>query len=196
MYEDTSTANVQAMINVYNYMWVSTKDTLHVIDTSTMKTIVCVALKNSTMRVVQLLHVPEWHTVLVLWEQSEIWCLHDEVTASEVHLIGSLKLNYRAPIVRLCRVHLKRITEVWATRADQEIRVFVQSPSGCCERTILNITGYNCHLITCLNFRTATKYHATHVWVSFDKASKLVCWDGEEKTQLCIVSLKSKKHNL
>ena len=194
VYEDSATANVQAMINIYNHMWVSTKDKLHIIETTSMKTVVCVALNNLTLEVLQLLHVPEWHMVLVLWELSEIWCIHDEITASGVHLIGSLRLDHYIPVVRLCRVRVRGTTEVWATSKDKEITVLVQSPSGCCERFILNFTDkslYSSHLITCLNFSTATQISVTHVWVSFNKVPKLVCWDGEEKSPLHTVLLKS-----
>ena len=180
------------MTNVYNHMWVSTKDKLHVIETANnMKTVVCVALNNCTLEVLQLLHVPEWQMVLVLWELSEIWCIHDEVTASGVHLIGSLQLDHHIPVVRLCRVRVRGTTEVWATSKDKDIIVLFQSPSGCCQRFILNFTLYSSHLITSLNFSTATQINVTHVWVSFDKVPKLVCWDGEEKSPLHTVLLKS-----
>lgn len=194
VYEDSATARVQAMVNVHNHMWVSTKDKLHVIDTANMKTSACVALENSSLEVVHMLHVPEWHTVLVLWELSEIWCLHNEVAASGVHLIGSLQLDHRIPVVRLCRVKVRGKTEVWATTEDKEILVLVQSPYGCSKQFILNMTDkslFSCHLITCLNFSTETEKHVTHVWVSFDRISKLMCWDGEEKSHLHTVSLRS-----
>ena len=187
---------MQAVTNVYNHMWVSTKDKLHIIETTSMKTVTCVTLANSLLEVLQLLHVPEWHMVLVLWELSEIWCIHDEVAASGVHLIGSLQLDHHIPVVRLCRVRLRGAAEVWATGTDKEITVLVQSPSGCCQRFILNFTDkslYSSHLITCLNFSTATQINVTHVWVSFDKVPKLVSWDGEDKSPLHTVLLKSKK---
>ena len=196
MYEDTATAKVQAMVNVYNHMWVSSSNKLHIIDSANMKTIACVALENSRLEVVHMLHVPEWHMVLVLWELSEIWCLYDKATASGVHVIGSLQLDHCIPVVRLCRVKLRKTTEVWATKQDKEITALVQSQSGCCEKFILNITDkslHNCHLITCLSFSTAASKHVTHVWVSFDGVSTLICWDAEEKSHLHTVSLKSQK---
>ena len=182
------------MINVYNHMWVYTDDhKLHVIDTSNMNTIACVAMENSPLEVVQLLHVPEWHMVLVLWGRLEIWCLHDEADASGVHLVGSLQLTFNIPIISLCRVNLKRTTEVWAIIKDKGIMVFAQLSSGRFNREILSIPGKsfnNYHLITCLNFSTATGKFVTHVWLSFDRVPNLVCWDGEEKSQLHTVLLK------
>lgn len=193
VYEDTATATVQAMTNVYNYMWVSTDDCkLHIIHTANMKTVACTTLENKPFEVKQLLHVPEWHMVLVLWEISEIWCLHDETDPSGVYFIGSLQLNVNISVVNLCRVNLESRTEVWAIRED-EITVCVQSPTGCHESEILSVHNrpfHSCNLITCLNFSTATNQHVAHVWVSFNGVSKLICWDGEEKSQLHIVSLK------
>ena len=195
MYEDAATAKVQAMINVHNSMWVSTKDKLHVIDTAAMKTISCVVLENSTMEVTHMLHVPEWHMVLLLWELSELWCLHDKVSASGVHVIGKLQLDQNISVVSLCKVKVRGTTEVWITRKDKDIVVLAQSQSGCCEKFILSVPEkslYYCDLITCLNFSTATEKYMTHVWVSFHrKEPKLVCWDGEEKSHLQTISLKS-----
>ena len=182
------------MTNVHNNMWVSTKDKLHVIDTANMKTVSCVVLKNSTLEVLHMLHVPEWHMVLLLWELSEIWCLHDEVTTSGVYVIGTLQLDQYIPVMGLCKVKVRRKTEVWATRGDKDIVVLDQSQSGCCKKFILSVPEkslYDCHLITCLNFSTATEKYVIHVWVSFDKKPKLICWNGEEKSHLHTVSLKS-----
>ena len=76
-----------AITNVGHYMWVYTNDQkLYIIQTAAMKTIACVVLKNTILEVNQLLHVPEWHMILVLWELSEIWCLHDEIDASGLEL--------------------------------------------------------------------------------------------------------------
>ena len=185
------------MTSVNSHMWVSTEDKkLHIIEAASMKTVACIALENLSLEVLQLLHVPEWHMVLVLWELSELWCLYDNITTSGAYLIGSLQLDRNIPIVRLCRVRVKGVTEVWATTTDKEIKVFIQSPSGCCEQFILNYSDKYPHssdLITCLNFSTATEISVTHVWISFNYKPKLACYDhdGEEKSVLHKVSLQS-----
>ena len=99
------------MANVGHYMWVYTNDQkLHIIQTAKMKTVACIVLKNTVLEVFQLLHVPEWHMVLVLWELSEIWCLHDEINASGLYQIGTLKLNTKNPVNSLCKVAMQRLT--------------------------------------------------------------------------------------
>ena len=180
------------MTSVGDYMWVYMNDqNLHIIQTATMKTITCVTLTNSLLEVLQLLHVPEWHMVLVLWELSEIWCLHDKIGSSGLYKIGTLLLNVHNPISRLCKVTFDNTTEVWATRRDKEIVILMQSPSGCYENDVLVCTAvaHRCHLITCLCFNTVDENSLTHVWVSFDESSQLVCWDAPNKTQLHTVSL-------
>ena len=181
------------MTSVGHYMWVYTNDqNLHIIQTAKMKTIACVALNNFALEVLQLLHVSEWHMVLVLWGLSEIWCLYDEIGPSELYKIGTLQLkNVHNPIRNLCTVTFDNTTEVWATRNDKEIVILTQSPSGCCEKDVLVCTtaAYSCHLITCLCFNTDNEKSLTHVWVSFDGSSQLVCWDGPNKTQLHTISL-------
>jgi len=175
-------------------MWVSTKDKLHIIEAASMKTAACIALDNSTLEVLQLLHVPEWHMVLVLWELSELWCLYDNITTSGAYLIGCLQLKRHAPMVRLCRVRVKGVTEVWATTSDKEVKVFIQSPSGCFETLNIKYPNkylYSSDLITCLNFSTATEISVTHVWISFEYKPTLACYDGEEKSVLHTVSLQS-----
>ena len=181
------------MTNVGHYMWVYTNDqNLRIIQTAKMKTTACVVLENLSLEVTQMLHVPEWHMVLVLWELSEIWCLHDEIDASGLYKIGALQLNVHNPISSLCKVTFDNTTEVWATRKDKEIVVLTQSPSGCCENNVLvcaSAARYGCHLITCLCFNIGNERSLTHVWVSFDGSTQLACWDGPNKTQLHTVSL-------
>ena len=185
------------MTNVRHHMWIYTNDqNLYVIQTAKIKTIACVMLKNTIFEVTQLLHVPEWHLVLVLWELSEIWCLYDETNASGLYQMGTWKLSANSPISSLCTVTFESTTEVWATRKDKEIVVLSRSPSGCCESNIIvcctNRRGaHNCHLITCLQFNTDSGKSLTHVWVSFDGYPQLVCWDGPSKTQLHTISLQS-----
>ena len=183
------------MANVVNYMWVCTTDhKLYIVHTAKMSTVSCVGLENSLLQVVQLLHVPEWHMVMVLWELSEIWCLYDKVDKSGVHVIRTLQLNNHNPISMLCKVDIQQTTEVWATRGDKEIVVLTQSPTGCSESRILKCDvsrkamSLNCNLITCLYFNNKA-LDTVHVWVSFCGLAQLVCWDGEKKTQLRSVSL-------
>ena len=187
------------MENVGNYMWVNTDDyKLHVIHTASMKTVACVTLKNNTSKVIQLLHVPEWHVVLVLWDQAEIWCLHDEVNTFGVHFIGFLQLNTFNPIYNLCRVTLGSTTEVWATRKDKQVSILTETLSGCCESDVLNCVANNnsatacCNLITCLHLKTNSENSLVHVWITFDTGPHLMCWNGENKTQTHSVSLQSK----
>lgn len=179
------------MTSVGHYMWIYTNvKNLHVIQTATLKTIACVDLKNSLLEVSQMLHVPEWHTVLVLWELSEIWCLHDEATASGLYKTGSLQLERQIPVCSLCKVTFGNTTEVWVTRKSQEI-VILEYSSGCCEKNMVCSTHerHDCQLITCLCFTTDNEISVTHVWVSFNESSKLVCWDGPNKIRLHTISL-------
>jgi len=186
------------MASVANYMWMYTVEhKLYIVHTAKMQIICCVGLENSSLQVVQLLHVPEWHTVLVLWELSEIWCLYDEVDKLGVHVIGTLQLNRHNQITMLCKVDLQETTEIWATREDKEIVVTTQSPNGCSENEVLECSIHvddkskilNCDLIKSFSFYTATQKSTTHVWVSFKGHSQLVCWEPESKTQLHSVSL-------
>ena len=185
------------METVGNYMWVNTNDyKLHIIHTASMRTVACVSLKNSLLEVLQLLHVPEWHMVLVLWELSEIWCIHDEVDASGLHVIGSLQLDTRIPINNLCKVTLdSTTTEIWATRNDKQITILAGTPSGCCESNTLQCTAnsklatLHCNLISCLQFSTDSGNSIIHIWITFDKSAELICWSGEIKNQLHSVSL-------
>ena len=184
------------MVNVTNYMWVCTAHhKLYIIHTATMRTVSCVALDNSLQQVVQLLHVPEWHMVLVLWESSEIWYLFDEVDKAGVNMIGKLQLHNDKSISMLYKVDYQQTTEVWGTRKDKEIVVLTQSPTGCYVHEILKCSIVNenkCNLITSLVFDSATGGSLTHVWVSFEGCSQLVCWNAENKAQLHSISLHCK----
>ena len=183
------------MTSVGHYMWVYTNDqNLHIIQTATMKTITCVTLTNSSLEVLQLLHVPEWHMVLVLWELSEIWCLYDETYATELCKISSLQLNAQIPVSSFCKVTFGNTTEIWVARKDKGIVILEYSSSGCCEINSNNLVcatdrheHHGCQLITCLT--TDNEKSFTHVWVSFNKSSHLVCWDGPNRSQLHTISL-------
>ena len=198
-HKDSSIAKVVTMENVGNYMWMNTDDNkLHVVHTATMKTVAHVTLKNSLLEVVQLLHVPEWHMVLILWELSEIWCLYDEIDASGVHVIGSLQLHSHNPICKLCRATLNSTTEVWATRKDNEITILTEAPSGCCESDGLQCaakskhTTLQCNLITGLHFDNNSENFLIHVWVTFEGSPQLVCWNAETRKQIHSISLQCK----
>ena len=164
---------------------------LYIIQTANLNTVAYVTLKNAMLQVVQLLHVPEWQMVLVLWELSEIWCLHDNINASGVYQTGSLGLDAYNTVSSLCKVTLENTTEVWGTKKDKKIVVLIQSKSGLLEsrNLVCSTAAVDCHLITCLYFTTGKKQHLTHVWVSFDRSSQLVCWDAQNKTQLHTISL-------
>ena len=208
IHEESIGMKVIAMTNVGDYIWVCTNDykhhtantlrrhivndhKLYVVQTANLNTVACVILRNAMLQVVRLLHVPEWQMVLVLWELSEIWCLHDSIDASGVHQTGSLALDANNAISHLCKVTLENTTEIWGTREDKEIVIFVRSRSGLIEsrNLVCSTAAIDCHLITCLHFTTGKKKHLTHVWVSFDRSSQLVCWDAQNKTQLHTISL-------
>lgn len=185
------------MANTANYMWVYTVDhKLYTIHTAKMKIICCIDLENSSLQMLQLLHVPEWHMVLVLWELSEIWCLHDEVDKSGVHVIGKLQMNRHNPISMLCKVDLQDTSEIWAASEDKEIAVLTQSPTGCsANRTLeclINV-GDQSRIFNCDQIKSfSVQKSITHVWVSFKGRSQLVCWEAESKSQLHLVSLHCK----
>ena len=183
------------MENVGNYMWVKTNDyKLHVIHTASMKTVACVPLENSLLEVSHLLHVPEWHMVLVLWELPEIWCLHDEVDASGLHVIGTLQLESNNPMSNWCKVTLDSTTEVWCTRKDKQITILAETLlGGCCEKATLQCST-DCKLatpdlISCLHFNTDSEDSLIHVWTTFDESSQLISWNGETKSQIQSVAL-------
>ena len=198
-HKDSTITKVVTMESVGNYMWINTDDyKLHIVHTATMKTVACVTLKNSILEVVQLLHVPEWHMVLVLWELPEIWCLHDEVGTSGVHVIGSLQLNSNNPICKVCKVVLDSTTEVWATRKDNEITILTKTPSGCCEGDHLQCATKSkhatlqCSLISCLHFNNKSENSLIHVWVTFERSPQLICWNAETREQIHSISLQCK----
>ena len=185
---------VVAMVSVTHYMWVCTVDhKLFIIHTATMRTVSCVVLENSSQQVLQLLHVPEWHTVLVLFESSEIWCLCDEVDKSGVNMTEKLLLHNN--ISELCKVNYQQTTEVWGTMRDKKIVVLTQTPTGCLKHETLKCLvpnegrSLNCNLISSLSDTGGSQ---THVWVSFEECSQLVCWIAESKIQLHLVSLHCK----
>jgi len=190
------------MVSVTNYMWMCTADhKLYIVHTATMRTFSCVTFENSLQQVLQLLHVPEWHMVIVVWESSEIWCLYDEVDKSGVNMIGQLQLHNNKPISALCKVICQQTTVVWGTRKDKEILVLTQSPTGCCVHKILECSisdetiSFNCNLITSLVFDNTSGESMTHVWVSFEGNSQLVCWNAGNKSQLHSVSLHCEGEN-
>jgi len=180
-------------------MWLCTADhKLYIIHTATMRTVSCVTFENSLQQVIQLLHVPEWHMVVVLWESSEIWYLWDEVDRLGVNMIGQLQLQNSKPITVLSKVDWKQTTEVWGTKKDKEIVVLTQSPTRCYVHEILQCSiadennSFRCNLITSLILESTSGIPLTHVWVSFEGNTQLVCWNAESKTQLHSVFLHCK----
>lgn len=186
------------MVNVNHYMWIYTEEQyLYIYHTSTMQNIACIPLRNDKSSLIEMVHVPQWNTVVALWNRSQLWCIHDQVTKSGLHVVDTIELNVNNPIVHICTVDLSQRTEVWATQGDKEISIFKHTNSGVnCDRTLTCSIDKNllfCHFITCLHFTSSkTGSSMVHIWVSFNRRSHLVCWDAEKRIQINSIIKKGK----
>ena len=177
------------MVNVNHYMWIYTEEqSLYIYHTPTMQNIALIQLRNNKSSLIEMVHVPQWNVVVALWNRSQLWCLHDQVSASGLHVVDTIELNSKNPIIHLCTVDLPHRTEVWATR-EKEIVIIKYSADGVsCESTLPYDTDINlqfCYFITCLHFISSkTGNNTVHVWVSFNRRPHLVCWDAESRVQI------------
>ena len=186
------------MVNVNQYMWIYTEEkNLFIYHTPTMQNIACIQLRNNRSFLVEMVHVPQWNMVVALWNKSQLWGIHAEITEGGLHVVDTVELISKNHIVHLCVVNLPQRTEVWATRGGKEIVIIEYSATGiCCEKTLTCSVDKNlsCHFITCLQFNSLkTGGNNTHVWVSFNKQPHLVCWDAEERVQIHSIIKKGKQ---
>ena len=154
-----------------------------------MENITCIPLTNDNSSLIEMVHVPKWNVVLASWTGSQLWCIHDQVTKDGLHVVDTIELSSKSPIMHLCTVELPQRTEVWITQGRKKVAIINHSPTGfSCERTLTCNANENllfCNYITCLSFNSfKTGDSMLHVWVSFLGQPHVVCWDAEIKTEM------------
>ena len=153
-----------------------------------MQNIALIQLRNNDSSLIEMVHVPQWNIVVALWNKSQLWCIHDQVSTSGLHVVDTIKVNSKNSIIHLCTVDLPHGTEVWATQ-EKEIVIIKYSNDGVSCESILPCNADKklqfCHYITCLHFISSkTGNNTVHVWVSFNRRPHLVCWDPETRVQI------------
>ena len=186
------TADVVFMVNVGQYMWIYTAEQeLHIIHKPTMQTISCFSLENDKLSLIEMLHVPEWQVVIMLWRNSQLWFVDDNVRDG-LRVLDVTKPDKHDSIIHMCAVNLLGRTEVWATQGDRKIVIFKSSSNHFQNKVALHCTVENKslfgYLIVCLSFTsTVSGDHLVHVWISFNQRPHLVCWDAKRRIQVnCI----------
>ena len=172
------------MVNVYHYMWIYTKEeNLFIYHTPTMDCKTCFKLTNNKLPLTEMVHVPQWNVVVALWSGSQLWCIHDQVTKTGLHVVDNIKLN---PITHLCTVNLPQVTELWVTQGEREVAIITHSTDGISlEATLTSSMNRDCRFIICLCFNSSKAgKNMVHVWVSFNGQPHLVCWDAERRTEI------------
>ena len=153
-----------------------------------MENIACVKLSNTKCSLIEMLHVPHWNVVVVLWSGSRIWCIHDQVTKTGLHVVDTIKLKSRNPIIHLCTVNLPQGTELWATQGEKVAIINNSTAAISLETTLACSMDKNllfCYFIICLYFTSSkTGKSLIHVWVSFNGRPHLVCWDAEKRIEI------------
>ena len=188
------TADVLFMVNVDQYMWIYTAEKiLYVVHMPTMQNISCFSLENNKLSLIEMLHVPEWQVVVVLWK-SQLWFIDDE-SIDGLHVMDVIKLDKRDPVIHMCVVNLLDRTEVWASQGDRKITIFTSSSNGLHNKETLYCTVENksffSYLIVCLRFTSTISGNTmVHVWVSFNQRPHLVCWDAKSRIQINCIKLK------
>lgn len=186
------------MVSVGNYMWISTSEQkLFIVHTPSMKTVVSVSLKNGDNSVINLLHVMEWHAVLVRWTGSEIWYLQDSVGHAEIVVLDKQKLD--SPLLHWCEVVFQGRVEVWGTQDNGKV-VILDWPSMGQHTNVLSMPTVNCNYqhtfehIACTVMESSGSLDdlAQRVWVSFKHTFRLMCWDAITRTPLFCVKIPTK----
>lgn len=187
------------MVSVANYMWVTTlEQKLFVIHTPSMKTIATVSLRNASQSVTNLLHVVEWHAVLVMWSGSEIWYLQDGVDHGGIAVLDKQKLN--SPLLHWCEVVFPDRVEVWGTQENGKV-VILDWSSMAQHTNLLSLSTVNfSHQFTFEHITSSymegdNGWDSSIAWVSFKQDNRLMCWDATTRTPFYSVKIptKSKK---
>ena len=154
----------------------------------------------NNVRVLAIVAVPEVSSVLVSTLSSfhfQIWCFEDQLESGE--LVIQEMLDGTDPAYQLCKVILPDGTvEVWGTSDNNKLVVLQHcSHEGdhvwqkqLYECQFPNGATLPCKCITHAHFVDAAGVLHDHIWVSTDRRSRLVCWDAEEKRQLCVTEVK------
>ena len=176
-------------------MWVSTlEQKLFVIHTPSMKTIASVSLKNNDQTVMDLLHIAEWHAVLVMWSGPEIWYLQDSIGNYEIGVLDKQKLS--SGLLHWCKIVLPDRVEVWGTQVNGKVVVFDWSLMV--QRTnvlSLSATDRDCneHITSSyMEENDIVDGPVEQVWVSYKNTSRLMCLDATTRTPFYSVKIPAK----
>lgn len=185
------------MISVGNYMWISTlEQKLFIIHTPSMKTVASVSLKNADQRVTDLLHIVEWHAVLVMWTGSEIWYLQDNIDHGKIIVVDKQKLD--SPLLHWCEVVFQDRIEVWGTQENGKIVVLDWSNQ---HTSILSPSVVNCSRQYTFDHITSSYMNmerndslngVVQVWISFKQDFRLMRWDATTRTPFFSVKIPAK----
>ena len=187
------------MVSVANYMWVTTvEQKLFVVHTPSMKTIATVSLRNANQSVTNLLHIVEWHAVLVMWSGMEIWYLQDGVDHGEIAVLDKQKLN--SPLLHWCEVVFPDRVEVWGTQENGKVVILDWSSMGQ-HTNLLSLPTINSsqsafeHITSSYMEENDGLDSSVQAWVSFKQDIRLTCWDATTRTPFYSVKMptKSKK---
>ena len=192
------TSDMLFMVNVGQYMWIYTiEQKLYIIHKPTMLTILCFSLENDKLSLIEMLHVPEWQVVIMLWRNSQLWFVDDNIRDG-LRVLDVIKLDKHDPVIHMCAVNMLGRTEVWATQGDRKIAIFESSSNHFQNKVALHCIVDNkslfSYLIVCLSFTsTVSGNHLVHVWVSFNQRPHLVCWDAKRRIQVNCIKVKEGK---
>ena len=156
----------------------------------------------ANVRVLAIVAVPEVSSVLVSTLSSfhlQIWCFEDRLESGELVIQQVLDDPEFPPVYQLCKVILPDGTvEVWGTSDHSKLAVLQHCSHGgehswhkqFYESQFPNGATLPCKCITHAHFVDAGGVLHDHVWVSTDRRCRLVCWDAQEKQQLCVIEVK------
>ena len=186
------------MVSVENYMWISTSEQkLFVVHTPSMKTVISVSLKNADQTVVNLLHVMEWHVVMVMWSGSAVWYLQDKFDDSKIRVLDKKKLE--SPLLHCCKVILPGRVEVWGTQQNGKVVILDWSSMGQNTSTLSPPMVTNCnrqpdceHITSSYTRRDDNLNGSVQVWVTFKQELRLGCWDAVTRSSFYSVKIASK----
>lgn len=203
-----SKEEISAMCPVHNNMWMGTSTgTLKVFHAPTLKAKFAGKLEigngQSASLILDILHVEETSSVLVVNTNGEIWSFYDKIVPGGLKIQDRILLPDNNPCFHLTKVNVQGSVEVWGTMDNNRVLLLERVEWGWkkleFESDPKDPKLRLCSFIAHASFTARDGNPANHIWISYRQRSLLVSWDAKERKQRAIIncasSLKTGKHN-
>ena len=146
--------------------------------------------------ILDILHVEETSSVLVVNTIGEIWSFSDKIVPGGLKIQDRILLPDNNPCFHLAKVNVQGSVEVWGSMDNNRVLLLERAELGWkkleFESDPKDPKLRLCSFIAHASFTARDGKPANHIWISYRQRTFLVSWDAKERKQRAIVNCTNK----